>query len=108
MRRLIREAVGFAPYKKRIKRALKVAKRKLGTHKRARKKREEDTAHGIMVRSMEEILEGVYLETDYVFVAYFELVHRDHPGFFFIQKMIISPLWKIPKLEKFHYRGQHM
>lgn len=41
---------GFAPYEKRItellkvgkdKRALKVAKRKLGTHKRAKKKREE-------------------------------------------------------------------
>lgn len=41
---------GFAPYEKRItellkvvkdKRALKVAKRKLGSHKRAKKKREE-------------------------------------------------------------------
>lgn len=41
---------GFAPYEKRItellkvgkdKRALKVAKRKLGTHKRAKRKREE-------------------------------------------------------------------
>lgn len=46
----IREIVGFASYEKRItellkvgkdKRALKVAKRKLGTHKRAKKKHEE-------------------------------------------------------------------
>jgi len=50
VRSLIREVAGFAPYEKRItellkvgkdKRALKLAKRKLGTHKREKKKREE-------------------------------------------------------------------
>ncbi|KMZ67974.1 60S ribosomal protein L36 [Zostera marina] len=50
IRSLIREVAGFAPYERRItellkvgkdKRALKLAKRKLGTHKRAKKKREE-------------------------------------------------------------------
>lgn len=50
VKNLIREVAGFAPYEKRItellkvgkdKRALKLAKRKLGTHKRAKKKREE-------------------------------------------------------------------
>ncbi len=52
VRKLIREVVGFAPYEKRItellkvgkdKRALKVAKKKLGTHLRAKRKREEMT-----------------------------------------------------------------
>lgn len=50
IRSLIKEVAGFASYEKRIaellkvgkdKRALKVAKRKLGTHKRAKRKREE-------------------------------------------------------------------
>lgn len=50
IRQVIREVAGFAPYERRItellkvgkdKRALKLAKRKLGTHKRAKKKREE-------------------------------------------------------------------
>ncbi|GLJ45712.1 hypothetical protein SUGI_0962050 [Cryptomeria japonica] len=38
VRKLIREVAGFAPYEKR---ALKVAKKKLGTHKNVKKKREE-------------------------------------------------------------------
>mmetsp|Transcript_19346 Transcript_19346/g.57964 ORF Transcript_19346/g.57964 Transcript_19346/m.57964 type:complete len:113 (-) Transcript_19346:38-376(-) len=53
VREVIREVVGFAPYERRIiellkigsastqKRALKLAKRRLGTHKRGKKKREE-------------------------------------------------------------------
>ncbi|KAI5075175.1 hypothetical protein GOP47_0009251 [Adiantum capillus-veneris] len=50
VRKLIQEGVGFAPYEKRItellkvgkdKRPLKMAKRRLGTHLRGRKKREE-------------------------------------------------------------------
>jgi large subunit ribosomal protein L36e len=50
IRDLIRDVVGSAPYEKRLmellkvgrdKRALKLAKRKLGTHLRGKKKREE-------------------------------------------------------------------
>ncbi|KAH1191170.1 60S ribosomal protein L36-3 [Glycine max] len=61
VRNLIREVAGFAPYEKRItellkvgkdKRALKVAKRKLGTHKRAKKKREEMSS---VLRKMREM-----------------------------------------------------
>ncbi|VDO75701.1 unnamed protein product [Schistosoma margrebowiei] len=49
-RSLIREVVGFAPFEKRMlellkndkeKRALKFAKRRIGGHRRAKKKREE-------------------------------------------------------------------
>nr|XP_034577448.1 60S ribosomal protein L36-1-like [Setaria viridis] len=49
VRHVIREVAGLAPYEKHIigllrncrdKRALKLAKRKLGTHRRAKKKRE--------------------------------------------------------------------
>ncbi|AEE79134.1 Ribosomal protein L36e family protein [Arabidopsis thaliana] len=41
IRNLIKEVAGQAPYEKRITELLKVAKRKLGTHKRAKRKREE-------------------------------------------------------------------
>lgn len=50
VKEVVREVVGFSPYEKRImellrigrdKRALKFAKRRLGTHLRAKKKREE-------------------------------------------------------------------
>ncbi|XP_022757332.1 60S ribosomal protein L36-3-like isoform X2 [Durio zibethinus] len=60
VRSLIREVAGFGPYEKRItellkvgkdKRALKAAKRKLGTHKRAKKKREEMSSVLRKVRS---------------------------------------------------------
>jgi len=53
VREIVREVAGFAPYEKRVlellrigsaatqKRALKFAKKKLGTHKRGKNKREE-------------------------------------------------------------------
>merc|ERR1719263_463162 len=53
IREVVREVVGFAPYERRmiellkigsastLKRSLKLAKRRLGTHKRGKKKREE-------------------------------------------------------------------
>merc|ERR1711916_26099 len=53
IRELIREVSGLAPYEKRIlelmkndldKRALRLAKKKLGTHKRGKKKRDEMAA----------------------------------------------------------------
>jgi len=57
VRELIRDVAGFAPYEKRImellknnldKRALRLAKRKLGTHTRGKNKREE--LQGILVK----------------------------------------------------------
>ncbi|KAL6620364.1 hypothetical protein ACP70R_035503 [Stipagrostis hirtigluma subsp. patula] len=75
VRSLIREVAGFAPYEKRItelikvgkeKRALKVAKRKLGTHKRAKKKREE----------MQNIYRKMSLEVEYLlFVKLMAILH---------------------------------
>ncbi|CAD7965080.1 unnamed protein product [Amoebophrya sp. A120] len=55
VREVVRETAGFAPYERRVmelikmgsasslKRALKYAKKRLGTHKRGKKKREEMT-----------------------------------------------------------------
>jgi large subunit ribosomal protein L36e len=55
IREVVREVCGFAPYERRImelikigtpsttKRALKLAKKRLGTHKRGKKKREAMT-----------------------------------------------------------------
>ena len=55
IREVVREVVGFAPYERRMiellkigsaatfKRALKLAKKRLGTHRRGKKKREEMT-----------------------------------------------------------------
>lgn len=54
VRSLVREVCGLAPYEKRLcemlkvgrdKRALKLAKAKLGTHTRAKRKREEMQAY---------------------------------------------------------------
>jgi len=51
---VVKETVGFSPYEKRImdlirlgkqKRALKLAKQRLGTHRRAKKKRAELETH---------------------------------------------------------------
>ncbi|BDA41385.1 60S ribosomal protein L36 [Coccomyxa sp. Obi] len=53
VREIVREVAGLAPYEKRVtellkvgkdKRALKLCKKKLGTHLRAKKKREEMSA----------------------------------------------------------------
>merc|ERR1712212_1300815 len=41
VRDLVREVCGFAPYEKRTVELLKVLKKKLGTHIRAKRKREE-------------------------------------------------------------------
>merc|ERR1719382_2403573 len=55
VKEVVREVAGFAPYERRmlellkigssatLKRALKLAKRRLGTHKRGKKKRDEMT-----------------------------------------------------------------
>ncbi|PPD77725.1 hypothetical protein GOBAR_DD25350 [Gossypium barbadense] len=73
VRNLIREVAGFAPYEKRItellkvgkdKRALKVAKRKLGTHKRAKKKREEMSSVLRKMSKLGPFLAGLTLEVE--------------------------------------------
>ncbi|KAB1207466.1 Acyl-coenzyme A thioesterase 8 [Morella rubra] len=85
---LIREVAGFAPYEKRItellkvgkdKRALKVAKRKLGTHKRAKKKREEMSNVLRKVRldnllPSDDIFHQSFSEFGIVFRSYFFLI----------------------------------
>ncbi|GJS01366.1 60S ribosomal protein L36-2-like protein [Tanacetum coccineum] len=61
VRRVIREVAGFSPYERRItellkvrkdKRALKLAKQKLGSHNRAKKKREKMS---IVLRKMSQV-----------------------------------------------------
>ncbi|KAJ3617613.1 hypothetical protein Zmor_008815 [Zophobas morio] len=58
IREVIREVAGYAPYEKRImellrlsrdRRALRFAKRRLGTHRRAIRKREE--LHGVLQKT---------------------------------------------------------
>merc|ERR1712232_1124612 len=59
VKEVIREVAGFAPYERRLidlcrnnldKRALRLAKRKLGTHRRAKRKREEMSAVAFRLR----------------------------------------------------------
>lgn len=59
VKEVTREVAGFAPYERRLidlcrnnldKRALRLAKRKLGTHRRAKKKREEMSAVAFRLR----------------------------------------------------------
>ena len=78
MRNLIREVAGFAPYEKRItellkvgkdKRALKVAKRKLGTHKRAKKKREEMSSVLRKMRYMKFKIQSLLCKLGWFFIS---------------------------------------
>ena len=59
MKEIVREVAGFAPYERRLidlcrnnldKRALRLAKRKLGTHSRAKAKREEMSSVAFRLR----------------------------------------------------------